>query len=73
MARRPTPEPEIPQAPSGRSLDVGEVLKRYRERLAEATERAIIAEATAEAAEAECSTLRLALVEAQEQIAADAG
>jgi hypothetical protein len=56
-----------------RQFPIHEVLGRYRERLAETTERAIIAEATAAAAEQECATLRLALVEAQEQVTNDAG
>lgn len=63
-----TPAP----APIERSVPFEEVLKRYRVRLADATERAIIAEATAAAAEAEAAQLRLQVVTLQEHATNDA-
>lgn len=59
--------------PIERQLPVDEILGRYRQSLAQATERAIIAEATAAAAEAECASLRLRVIELEAAANDDAG
>lgn len=50
---------------AGRGVPADAVLSRYRNLLAEQTERAIVAQAQAEAAEEECRTLRLQVLQLQ--------
>lgn len=57
---------DTPPADPGRQLDPNTILTAYSDRLAATTRDLVLAQAVAQAAEAECAQLRLRVVELEE-------